>query len=359
MGIARQVSGPVLGNRRRPANGEAGASIIQRFAFLLSMTNTALPDVGWHSIAAVERDTGLAKDTLRVWERRYGYPQPRRDAQGERLYSDDDLARLRHIRRLIDSGHRPGRVVPLPLETLITLGTGEAAARIQSRGLPPLDEERQQQWLSLLRRQDAPGLRQAITGQLNERGLARTVSEVIAPMTVHVGQAWLEGTVAVYEEHLYTEVVQQSLRHAIAQVAGARPLRPPRVLLTTVPGEVHALGLLMAECFLALESCQTLPLGVQTPLADIARAVETSGADVVALSFSTMQTPREARASLEQLRLRLPASVEIWAGGQCPAVRRGPLGGPARPWWPMPRLQDIPVAVARWRAESARRARTP
>ena len=32
------------------------------------------------SIAAVERDTGLSKDTLRVWERRYGFPSPGRDA---------------------------------------------------------------------------------------------------------------------------------------------------------------------------------------------------------------------------------------------------------------------------------------
>jgi DNA-binding transcriptional regulator YiaG len=39
-------------------------------------------------IAAVERDTGLSKDTLRVWERRYGFPQPARDGAGERLYPD-------------------------------------------------------------------------------------------------------------------------------------------------------------------------------------------------------------------------------------------------------------------------------
>ena len=67
-----------------------------------------------HTIADVERDTGLSKDTLRVWERRYGFPLPLRDAQGERRYDDDQLLRLRHIRRLLDAGHRPGRVVPLP-----------------------------------------------------------------------------------------------------------------------------------------------------------------------------------------------------------------------------------------------------
>ena len=39
-----------------------------------------------YNIAAVERDTGLSKDVLRMWERRYGFPVPERDANGERLY---------------------------------------------------------------------------------------------------------------------------------------------------------------------------------------------------------------------------------------------------------------------------------
>lgn len=65
------------------------------------------------SIAAIERDTGLSKDTLRVWERRYGFPVPMRDSQGERSYPLDQLQRLRAIKRLIDGRHRPGRVVCL------------------------------------------------------------------------------------------------------------------------------------------------------------------------------------------------------------------------------------------------------
>ena len=47
------------------------------------------------SIAAVERDTGLSKDTLRVWERRYGFPQPDRDNNGERSYPHEQLEKLR------------------------------------------------------------------------------------------------------------------------------------------------------------------------------------------------------------------------------------------------------------------------
>ena len=62
-------------------------------------------------ISALERETGISKDTLRVWERRYGFPKPLRDANGERTYPLDQLVRLRSIRRLIDSGLRPGHVL--------------------------------------------------------------------------------------------------------------------------------------------------------------------------------------------------------------------------------------------------------
>ena len=70
------------------------------------------------SIADVERDTGLGKDTLRVWERRYGFPSPLRDASGERAYPLEQLQRLRLIKRLMDADYRPGKVVPLSVDEL-------------------------------------------------------------------------------------------------------------------------------------------------------------------------------------------------------------------------------------------------
>ncbi|MBT9463799.1 MerR family transcriptional regulator [Hydrogenophaga sp.] len=330
------------------------------------MTTSSSETPGWHGIADVERDTGLSKDTLRVWERRYGFPLPARDALGERQYDNDQLIRLRHIRRLIDAGHRPGRVVALSLEELVGLDTQLRAERIQSAGsrsgvpaAPAACDEALERWMQVLRSQDAHGLRQALAQVQMERGLARLITECVAPMNVLVGQAWLEGRLAVYEEHLYTEIVQSVMRQALAQLAQARAPLPPRILLTTLPGEAHGLGLLMAECFMVQEGCHTIPLGVQTPLPDIVTAVSRSGADIVALGFTASQNPREVRAALDQLRERLPPQVEIWAGGQCPALykpQRGRPAGAGPVYFPMERLQDIQQGVSRWRALAAHAA---
>ena len=64
-------------------------------------------------ISDIERDTGIGKDTLRVWERRYGFPSPVRSSNGERLYSLGDLNRLILIKRLLDVGYRPKQLVSL------------------------------------------------------------------------------------------------------------------------------------------------------------------------------------------------------------------------------------------------------
>src|SRR5512135_1079870 len=72
-------------------------------------------------IAAVERDTGLSKDTLRVWERRYGFPQPLRDANGERVYPQAQVDKLRLVKRLMDQGYRPGKIADCTVEQLQAL----------------------------------------------------------------------------------------------------------------------------------------------------------------------------------------------------------------------------------------------
>ena len=71
-----------------------------------------------YRIGAVSRLTGIAADTLRVWERRYGVVEPRRSEKGGRLYTKDDIGRLALIKRLVDAGHAIGSIANLSLDQL-------------------------------------------------------------------------------------------------------------------------------------------------------------------------------------------------------------------------------------------------
>jgi len=294
-------------------------------------------------IAAVERDTGLSKDTLRVWERRYGFPQPVRDAYDERLYPPDQLARLRLIARLLSAGQRPGRVVPLPLAELQQLAQQAAPPDATLPGSPEL-----QALLTLVRRHEVLELRRALNQAVLRLGLARFLTELLAPLNVQVGEAWVRGEIQVFEEHMYTESVVAVLRSALGSTASMPQPGRPRVLLATFPQEAHALGLLMAETMLALEGCDCISLGAQTPVAEIVQATQAHRAQIVGLSFSPAFNAQLLLRGLQELRERLPAAVQIWVGGNHPILqRRAPAGVT-----PVPRLQDIPRLLALWPGQS-------
>ena len=259
-------------------------------------------------IAEVERDTGIGKDTLRVWERRYNFPQPLRDESGERIYPFSQIERLRVIRRLLDKGMRPGKVIGLDLCEL-----HQHLDQNSVQDVDPKHYDYCNSLLKLLRMHRGTELRQSLNRILVKEGLQTFITDTIVPMTNIVGNAWLRGELTVPEEHLYTEQVQNIIRHAIQlQVAGTTP---PKILLTTFPDEEHGLGLLMVEAMCTAEGAQCISLGPRIPLADIAQYARDGAFDVVAISFSAAYPSRDIVKDLGSFRALLPDNIGIWVGG--------------------------------------------
>jgi len=292
------------------------------------------------SIAAVERDTGISKDTLRVWERRYGFPKPVRDSLGERLYSSAEVDKLRWIKRLLDQGFRPGKLIDASAEELASLLESPARAAVGTCELSP--ELASIFDLVKVHRRDE--LRALLTQTLMKLGLQRFVAAVAAPLNLRIGEAWMRGEIEVVEEHLYTELLQNTLRAAI----NAYPVhgKRPRVLLTTLSGEEHSLGLLMAEAMLVPEGAHCVSLGIQTPLSDILLAAGSGDFDVVALSFSAAYPARRAMEGLTSLRSQLPEQIELWAGGAGVRERRQTMPGTRV----IAGIEDTQAALQEWRA---------
>jgi DNA-binding transcriptional MerR regulator/methylmalonyl-CoA mutase cobalamin-binding subunit len=259
-------------------------------------------------ISAVERETGLSKDTLRMWERRYGFPLPLRDQFGDRLYPQQQVEKLRLIRRLMDQGFRPGRIIGEPYQALLEMTNGVTSA-------PAVNEsDFVQDLLTLVSEHRVPELRAALQGRIQNMGLRRFILDLAAPLTRAVGEAWFRGELAIFEEHLFTEVMQNLLRKWIGE-ARTTEQRAPRILLTTFPSEMHGLGLLMAEALMTMDGAECLSFGIQMPIADIIKAAAAHQVDVVTLSFSAAYPRTRTSEGLAELRQSLPGSVEIWVGG--------------------------------------------
>ncbi len=293
------------------------------------------------AIATVERDTGLSKDTLRVWERRYGFPKPMRDSNGERMYPADQLEKLRVIRRLMDSGLRPGKVVAESLNALNARIRALSKGASRDQGEVAVAAEA----LRLLKTHQVAKLRQLFTHALMQLGLQRFVVEVVAPLNELVGDAWIEGHIQIFEEHLYAEQLQHLLRQAIASLMQGE--QGPRILLTTLPGEKHKLGLLMAEACLSVEGAQCMSLGVETPAWDIVQAVRAHRVDIVGLSFSLAMPVKVARDGVSGLRELLDGKIGLWAGGSLWQRARKIAPGVTT----IVSLTEIPEVLRAWRAQ--------
>jgi methanogenic corrinoid protein MtbC1 len=306
------------------------------------MTTSASSDVLTLSIAAVERDTGIGKDTLRVWERRYGFPIPGRDAFGERSYPFDQVEKLRLIRRLMDQGHRPGRIVSQPVAALLALSQAVAGDAPTQSATP----EHLIPYIDQIKGHDSEALQAQLTQALLREGLSDFVTDLVAPLTACVGEAWVRGELAVFEEHLFTECITRVMRLGIANCTTSSQAKGPKVLLTTFPQEPHGLGILMVECLLVEQGCTCLCLGIQTPVLDIAHAALAHRVDVVALSFSSIMKTNDVLDGLAELRQHLPTTVAVWAGGQAAALKRRKLAQVEV----LRGLADVAVQLKRWRS---------
>lgn len=289
-------------------------------------------------ISAVERETGLSKDVLRKWEVRYRFPLPERDAAGERLYPAEQVAKLRLVKRLLDAGMRPSRIVTQPPDVLADL-----AERQQPKRQGGKAEAFEEEFLRDLRNHDTPALRQGLSRVLHRDGLHVFVQDKLANLINLVGEAWARGELDIYEEHLFSEVVQGMLRGIVDNLNDAQGR--PRILLTTFPGELHGLGLLMVSALATLEGAYCLSLGTQTPAQEIRNAVDGRAIDVVAISLSSTYPARRVTPALEQLREILPESVAVWAGGEGAARSAKPRDGIKL----TVSLSDVSAAIADWR----------
>jgi len=291
------------------------------------------------NISAVERDTGFSKDVLRMWERRYGFPKPGRDDNGERQYTPADVGKLRAMKRLMDVGLRPGKIIGLSLPELNAMADARAPARRDDLA-PSLERD----VLAMLTSHDVPALQGQLATLLMRQGLQRFVLDTVTPLNHAIGDAWMRGELQVFEEHLYTEQLQIALRAAIN--AFPRHTGSPRMLLTTFPAEQHGLGLLMVEALVVPEGALCISLGPQTPLMDIRRAAVAHKANIVALSFSASFPVRQASDGLSALRRDLPPHVTLWAGGEMTRRVRKTLPGVVL----IPDLASTIVALRSWRA---------
>ena len=261
------------------------------------------------SIGDLSVACGISPHTLRVWERRYGKPVAVRLPSGHRRYAASDVGWLRLVHELLAYGHRPSKVLALDPTTLEQEVVRERSTR--------MDDQRVQTWLDTFHAAGIDELRRRVHDLLEQTGPLQTVQTVIAGFVEQVGREWAEGRLTIAQEHAITEVLEDLLRTERLRLEQADPPCPlaPRMLLATVSGERHGLGLQMAALVLTQSGCAPVLLGVDLPPEEIVSATKSTRVDAIGISVSLASGGPDATHQLQALRAAVPERVEVLVGG--------------------------------------------
>lgn len=311
-------------------------------------SSTAAATGGLLTIGALAAATGMSIETIRTWERRYGFPRAVRKPSGHRVYPLETVARLRRVGEALARGHRAAEVVPASESQLDALLDSLPPAVEQVRResvaatVAPVDPS---EWLEAARAFDTYRLRHGFGAEWARLGPLEFVERRAAPFLAAIGSAWAEGTMDVRHEHFASAVLGDFLR--VARSPLEEHSTGPVVALATLPGELHGLGLELAAVVCAQAGWRPLPLGVNTPVSQIVALAAEARLGAIAVScVNSVAGAAGVVSALRALRRKLPKRL--------PLV----VGGTAAPAMKLPNVEVLPDlrSLDRWLRTPAPRA---
>lgn len=270
-----------------------------------------------YRIKTVSHLTGIPKNTVLAWERRYNVVNPSREPNGYRIYSEADVAKLRALKQLVDEGHAISRAVRL-VETQLQKPAG---------GGPPVEGDDNsygdivERLFDALMRFDRFAA-SSIVDRLLHVSFRDMLREVYYPILHRVGEQWETGEISVAQEHFASAFIRDQMTSMLLRL-NCGPVGGRRVLCACFPGERHELGMFGTSIELALIGWRVTYLGADLPLEELAEVARERPPDAICVSIIHEREPDEVIPALRKLRQDVDDTVHIVVGGPGVAVLEG------------------------------------
>lgn len=292
------------------------------------------------TIRAASALTGINENTLRAWERRYGLISPERTAKGYRLYSDEEIARLRLIQSVIHDGVPVGRVRAY-LQT--PAGQERLRGAAMTAGPAPL-ADCCARFGEAARRLDRVALKRAYHDSVGLHSVREAFHHALGPALRDIcPHGCGDGCEAT--ERFLADFARERLEHVLDSL---RPLhQKPRALFACAPGETHEISLMLLSLEVGLEGVSARYLGTGAAPETLHAAAGSAGSRAVVLS-ATENLPRDAVLGLRAALDGLPRRPRLLLEGPAAQAHRdwlATVGIAALPPAPAEAAQQVVLAV--------------
>ena len=268
-----------------------------------------------YPIRAVVKLTGVNPATIDSWERRHGALKPQHSVHG-RLYSEQEVQRIRLLRDAIAKGHHIRHLARREDEQLRLLAgfpdpgvinSEEAfhAAVAEAATLDPLLEMVADFDYSSAERE----LNRLAAATADPREI---VHEIALPLMRITGERWHEGKFTIAQEHMVTTLLTGMLASILRLYVNPKPA--VKVLMATPEHEHHGFGILAAAMLTAAKGLGALHLGTNLPASEIVFAARSTGANAVLLGVCGANTERVIQA-MQEIRKGAKKRTQLWVGG--------------------------------------------
>jgi DNA-binding transcriptional MerR regulator/methylmalonyl-CoA mutase cobalamin-binding subunit len=273
-----------------------------------------------YPIRYVSQRTGLTPHVIRAWEKRYQAVVPHRTAKNRRLYSEDDVLRLKLLKTITDAGHTISQVARLDATDLKHLAQQDITEIPRPRRTnggplaPAAAGDHFKQCLAAVLNLDPESLERSYDRAAIDLTRPVLLRDLIVPLFKEIGKLWHGGSLKIVNEHMATTVTRNFLLNMLRATEILDPA--PRIVIATTVGQWHDVGALAVALTAAENGWHPVYYGPNLPAEEIAACVKQTGARAVAISITHLLNQNSLVDELRKLRRYIGNEVTFFVGGR-------------------------------------------
>ncbi len=279
-----------------------------------------------YSVKTICQLTGLNEHTLRAWERRYQIVTPQRLDNGRRVYSLDDLEKLKLVTLLVRKGFLIGNIANSSIIELSALVNDSQAIPDEDAAQNDKTTEYKSQIKAALGEYDLLTVHSLIQRVRIELGLRSFIFDVVISLIRDVGAAIDAGEFGIGHEHALSSIIRAELTQLlyvftqtyIHPIHNKRQESAKIFAIATNEGNSHEFGALISAVICALHGFPVYYFGSNMPAHSLAESAKAVGANSIVLGLPTvsLMPPQVIDSYVRDLKSDISSICQIWVGGQ-------------------------------------------